>query len=110
MIDSLTGFGVLIQQFGQQAQKISTMLRGSSSKDKLSTHVRCEQMINKPNTLRKAENKRKEGSPCHKKQYLSERVAIDEIAICTQWPWKQKVHEKTLIHFLPGTSPFFADV
>ena len=86
MIDSLTGFGVLIQQFGQQAQQISTTLRGSSSKDKLSTHVRREQMIDKTNTLWKAENKRKEGSHCRKKQYLSERVAIDEIAICTQWP------------------------
>lgn len=43
-------------------------------------------MINKPNTLWKAENKRKEGSQCHKKQYLSERVAIDELAICTHWP------------------------
>lgn len=67
-------------------------------------------MINKTNTLWKAENKRKEGSHRRKKQYLSERVAIDEIAICTQWPWKQKVKEKALIYFLPGTSPFFADV
>ena len=71
MIDSLTGFGVLIQQFGQQAQKISTMLRGSSSKDKLSTHVRCEQMINKPNTLWKAENKRKEVSVIKNNTFLN---------------------------------------